>query len=197
MDMIKNVELNSAAQETNALVPADNALSAAVRQPAAPAPADTETPIETTFVAEKEQAPTQPSSSEEKKEEKAKTKKHRKTNHCREDHEHKRLIVTKETSKPGTAAFNELMEKRKLYPDYTITYRTAKPSDRLSVKGLTVKDMEKFIELNYPGDEKRMNEFKLQKQLSELYPAPITYLRNWFRRNYREYWTNAKKAANA
>ena len=135
---------------------------------------------------------------EEKKEEKAKTKKHRKTNHCREDHENKQLIVTKETSKPGTAAFNELMEKRKLYPDYTIVYRSAKPSEnRLSVKDLTAEKMEKFITLNYSGDKKRTDEFKLQKQLSDLYPAPITYLRNWFRRNYREYWTNAKKAANA
>ncbi len=187
------------AQETTALIATNNAVSTAVQKPAAPAPTDTEAPIETTFVAEKEQAPAQPSASDEKKEEK-KTKETRKTNHCREDHEHKRLIVTKETSKPGTAAFNELMEKRKLYPDYTIAYRTANSSDRLSVKGLTVKDMEQFIKLTYNNDEKRMKEFNLQKQLSELYPAPITYLRNWFRRNYRDYWTNAKKtkkAANA
>ena len=143
----------------------------------------------------REQAPAQPSTSEEKKEEK--TKKTRKTNHCREDHEHKRLIVTKETSKPGTAAFNELMGKRKLYPDYTITYRTANSSDRLSVRDLSVEDMEQFIKLTYNNDKKRMAEFNLQNQLSELYPAPITYLRNWFRRNYRNYWTNAKKAANA
>ena len=198
MDMIKNVELNSAAQANTALVPADNALSTTVQKSAAPAPADTEM-IETTFADEKEQAPAQPSTSEEKKEEtKTKTKKTRNTNHCREDHEHKRLIVTKETSKPGTAAFNELMEKRKLYPDYTIVYRSAKLSEnRLSVKDLTAEKMEKFITLNYSGDKKRTDEFKLQKQLSDLYPAPITYLRNWFRRNYREYWTNAKKAANA
>ena len=185
----------AAAQANTALVPANNELSTAVQKPAASAPDDTEM-IETTFADDKEQTPAQSSTSEEKKKEK-KTKETRKTNHCREDHEHKRLIVTKETSKPGTAAFNELMEKRKLYPDYTITYRTANSSDRLSVKGLTVKDMEKFIKLNYPGDEKRLSEFNLQNQLSELYPAPITYLRNWFRRNYRNYWTNAKKAANA
>ena len=195
--MIKNYELNTTAQETNALVSSNNALSTTVQKPAAPAPDDTEM-IETTFVAEKEQAPAQPSTSEEKKEEtKTKTKKTRNTNHCREDHEHKQLIVTKETSKPGTAAFIELMEKRKLYPDYTITYRTANSSDRLSVKDLTAEKMEKFIELNYPTDKKRMEEFNLQKQLSELYPVPITYLRNWFRRNCREYWENTKKAANA
>jgi len=57
--------------------------------------------------------------------------------------------------------------------------------------------MEQFIKLTYNNDKKRMAEFKLQKQLSELYRAPITYLRDWFRRNYREYWTNAKKAATA
>ena len=60
MDMIKNVELNSAAQETNALVPSDNALTTAVQKPAAPAPADTETPLETTFVEKKEQTSTAP-----------------------------------------------------------------------------------------------------------------------------------------
>ena len=183
------------AQETTALVATNNELSTTVQKLAAPAPDDTEM-IETTFADNKEQAPAQPSTSEEKKKEK-KTKETRKTNHCREDHEHKRLIVTKETSKPGTAAFNELIEKRKLYPDYTITYRTANSSDRLSVKDLTAEKMEQFIELNYPGDEKRLSEFNLQSQLSKLYPAPITYLRNWFRRNYRNYWTNAKKAANA
>lgn len=194
-DMMKNVEMNTAAQNTTAIVPTNNTLSTVVQQPATSAPADTEM-IETTFTDNKEQTPADTSTPEDKQEEK-KQKKTRKTNHCREDHEHKQLIVTKETSKPGTAAFNELMEKRKLYPDYTITYRTANSSDRLSVRGLSVEDMEQFIKLTYNNDKKRMAEFKLQKQLSELYRAPITYLRNWFRRNYREYWTNAKKAATA
>ena len=192
--MMKNVEMNTAAQNTTAIVPTNNTLSTAVQQPAAPAPADTEI-IETSFV-EHEQAPAAAPVDEAKQEEK-KQKKTRKTNHCREDHEHKQLIVTKETSKPGTAAFNELMEKRKLYPDYTIAYRTSNSSERLSVKDLSAKDMEQFIKLSTNNDKKRMAEFKLQKQLSELYRAPITYLRNWFRRNYREYWTNAKKAATA
>lgn len=128
--------------------------------------------------------------------EQQKGKKTRKTNHCREDHDNKQLIVTKETSKPGTAAFNELMEKRKLYPDYRIVYRTVNSSENhLSVKGLTEEKMKTFISLSYPNDAKRLNEFNLQKQLSELYPTPITYLRNWFRRNYRAYWDNARKSA--
>lgn len=149
----------------------------------------------TDLVVKKEQAPAQTSASE-KKEEKTKDKKTRKTNHCREDHDNKQLIVTKETSKPGTAAFNELMEKRKLYPDYKIVYRTIKSSDnRLSVKDLTSEKMEKFIKLTTNDNEKSMKEFNLQKQLSELYPVPLTYLRNWFRRNYREYWDNARKSA--
>ena len=57
--MDKNFELN-----TTAIVAANSTLSTAVQQPAAPAPADAEM-IETTFVAEKEQAPV-----DEKKEEK-------------------------------------------------------------------------------------------------------------------------------
>ena len=200
--MMKNYELNTAAQETNALVPANNELSTAVQNPAAPAPADTEM-IETTFVAEKEQAPSQPSTSEEKKEEtKTKTKKHRKTNHCREDHENKQLIVTKETSKPGTAAFNELMEKRKLYPDYTIVYRTAKSSESRSItNALTVENMRKYIEIKYPKDAARLAIFDTQEKLSALYSSPITYMRRWFRANYPKYWEDAKpdnkKAANA
>ena len=130
--------------------------------------------------------------------EKTKPKKHRKTRHCRENHKDRQLIVTKATSIPGTEAFNELMEKRKLYPDYTIIYRTAKPSEnRLSVKMLDVENMRRFIELSYPDDDRRLKEFDLQSHLSELYPSPITYLRNWFRRNHREYWDGAKKAENA
>lgn len=165
MDMTKKVEMNTTVQEN------------------------------TDLVVKKEQAPAQTSASE-KKEEKTKVKKTRKTNHCREDHDNKQLIVTKETSKPGTAAFNELMEKRKLYPDYKIVYRTIKSSDnRLSVKDLTSEKMEQFIKLTTNDNEKSMNEFNLQKQLSELYPVPLTYLRNWFRRNYREYWDNARKSA--
>lgn len=182
------------AQETTALVATNNALSTTAQKPAAPAPAETEAPVETSFVADKEQAPAAPA---EKKQEEKKTKKHRTTKHCVPDHDSKTLIVTKATSVPGSDAFNELMKQRALYPDYRITYRTANSSDRLSVKDLTAEKMEKFIELNYPTDKKRMEEFNLQKQLSELYPVPITYLRNWFRRNCREYWENTKKAANA
>ena len=186
----------AAAQEINALVPANNALSTAVQQPAAPAPADTEAPLETTFVEKTEQTSTASAEKKQEDKEQKKTKKTRKTNHCREDHDNKQLIVTKETSKPGTAAFNELMEKRKLYPDYKIVYRTIKSSDnRLSVKDLTSEKMEKFIKLTTNDNKKSMNEFNLQKQLSELYPVPLTYLRNWFRRNYREYWDNARKSA--
>ena len=154
--------------------------------------------IETTFTDDKVQAPAATSTPENKKEEEKKTKKRRKTRACVPDHDSKTLIVTKATSIPGSDAFNELMQQRALFPDYRITYRTANSSEsRLSVKDLSVKDMEQFIKLSTNNDEKRMAEFKLQKQLSELYRAPISYLRNWFRRNYREYWTNAKKAANA
>lgn len=191
-----------AAQADTALVPANNELSTAVQKPAAPAPADTEM-IETTFADEKEQAPVQSSTSKEKKEEKkTKPKKHRKTNHCREDHDSKQLIVTKETSKPGTAAFNELMEKRKLYPDYTIVYRTARKSeDRSITNGLTVENMRKYIEIKHPNDAVRLAIFDTQKKLSALYSSPITYMRRWFRANYPKYWEDAKpdnkKAANA
>lgn len=200
--MMKNYELNSAAQETTSPVPSNNELATTVQKPAAPAPDDTEM-IETTFADNKEQAPAQPSSSEEQKEEKkAKPKKHRKTNHCREDHDSKQLIVTKETSKPGTAAFNELMEKRKLYPDYTIVYRTARKSeDRSITNGLTVENMRKYIEIKHPNDTVRLNTFDTQKKLSALYSSPITYMRRWFRANYPQYWEDAKldnkKAANA
>ena len=199
-DMMKNVEMNTAAQNTTAIVAANNTLTTAVQQPAAPTPADTEM-IETTFTDDKEQAPAA-APADEKKEEKAKPKKHRKTTHCREDHEKKQLIVTKETTKPGTAAFNELMDKRKLYPDYTIVYRTARKSENRSItNGLTVENMRKYIEIKHPNDEARLGIFDTQKNLSELYSSPITYMRRWFRANYPRYWEDAKhdkkKAATA
>ena len=193
--MDKNFELN-----TTAIVAANNTLSTAVQQPAAPAPADTEM-IETTFV-EHEQAPAAAPVDEAKQEEKKKPKKHRKTNHCREDHEKKQLIVTKETTKPGTAAFNELMDKRKLYPDYSVVYRTTRKSENRSItNGLTVKNMRKYIEIKHPDDTARLDIFDTQKNLSELYSSPITYMRRWFRANYPQYWEDAKhdkkKAATA
>jgi len=200
-DMMKNVEMNTAAQETTAVVAANSTLSTAVQQPAAPAPADTEM-IVTTFTDNKEQASAAAPADEKKQEEKKKPKKHRKTNHCREDHEKKQLIVTKETTKPGTAAFNELMDKRKLYPDYTIVYRTARKSENRSItNGLTVENMRKYIEIKHPNDEARLGIFDTQKNLSELYSSPITYMRRWFRANYPQYWEDAKhdkkKAATA
>ena len=193
--MDKNFELNS-----TAIVAANNTLSTAVQQPAAPAPADAEM-IETTFVAEKEQAPAA-APADEKKEEKAKPKKHRKTNHCQENHKDRQLIVTKKTSIPGTDAFNELMDKRKLYPDYTIVYRTARKSENRSItNGLTVKNMRKYIEIKHPDDTARLDIFDTQKKLSELYSSSITYMRRWFRANYPQYWEDAKhdkkKAATA
>lgn len=166
--MMKNVELTETEQET------DTQTSAVADTSDASAQGSTSTT----------------SASEEKK----KSKKTRKTVECRVDHEERTLIVTKKTSIPGSPAFKELMQQRALYPDYTIVYRTAKSSEnRLSVKGLTIETMEKFIELNYADDKRRMAEFQLQKQLSDLYPVPINYLRNWFRRNCREYWENAKQ----
>ena len=68
MDMNKNVEMNTA------IVSANNTLSTAVQQPAAPAPTDTEI-IETNFV---EQAPAAVSATEKKQDEKPKkTEKHK------------------------------------------------------------------------------------------------------------------------
>ena len=199
-DMMKNVEMNTAAQNTTAIVPTNSTLSTAVQQPAAPAHADTEM-IVTTFTDNKEQAPAA-APADERKEEKAKPKKHRKTTHCQENHREKQLIVTKKTSIPGSDAFNELMDKRKLYPDYTIVYRTARKSENRSItNGLTVENMRKYIEIKHPNDAVRLDTFDTQKNLSELYSSPITYMRRWFRANYPQYWEDAKhdkkKAATA
>lgn len=201
MDMMKNVELNSAAQETNALVPADNALSTTVQQPAAPAPADIETPVETTFADEKEQAPEQLSTSEEKKEEK-KTKKTRKTKDCRVDHKERKITITKKASIPGTEAFKELAKAHKLYPDYEIVYRTARTSEsRAITNNLTVKKMKEYIDIFYPNDKVRKNTLNTMNRLSKLYPNPLSFMRKWFRSEYPQYWTYMeelnKKAANA
>lgn len=86
MDMNKNVEMNTA------IVSANNTLSTAVQQPAAPAPTDTEM-IETTFV-EQEQAPAAAPADEKKKDEEKKTKKRRTAKHCVPDHDSKTLVVT-------------------------------------------------------------------------------------------------------
>lgn len=202
MDMMKNYELDTAAQETTSPVPSNNELSTTVQKPAAPVPADTEAPVETTFADEKEQAPAQPSASDKKQEEKAKPKKTRKTNDCRVDHKEKKITITKKASIPGTEAFKELAKAHKLYPDYEIVYRTARTSEsRAITNNLTVEKMEEYIDIFHQDDEVRKNTFDTMNRVSKLYPNPLSFMRKWFRSEYPQYWTDAeelnKKAANA
>lgn len=189
MDMMKNYELNTAAQETNALVPANNAISTAVQKPAAPAPADTETPLETTFVEKKEQTPAVDSSSEKKQEEQKKTKKHRHVEHCKLVHEDDCIIITKDFAKrannPSSPEFKKLAMLRREFPTYSVVARTAESSStRPSMKGLTAEFMERHISLLHSAD---MAEYKTQKKISEAFKCPHMYMRNWFDKKYPDW----------
>ena len=191
----------AAAQANTALVPTNNELSTTVQKSAASVPSDTDTPVETTFVPEKEQA-TAVSAPAEKKDEKAKPKKTRKTNDCRVDHKERKIIITKKASIPGTEAFKELAKAHRLYPDYEIVYRTARTSEsRAITNNLTVEKMEEYINIFHPNDEARKNTLNTMNRVSKLYPNPLSFMRKWFRSEYPQYWTYMdelnKKAANA
>ena len=196
MDMIKNVGLNSAAQETNAQVPTNTSLSAAVQKPTAPAPADTETPLETTFVEKKEQTPAVDSSSEKndekKQEEQKKTKKHRHVEHCKLVHEDDCIIITKDFAKrandPSSPEFKKLAMLRREFPTYSVVARTAESSStRPSMKGLTAEFMERHIRLLHSAD---MAEYNKQKKISEAFKCPHMYMRNWFDKKYPDWREN-------
>ena len=128
MDMIKNYELDTAAQETNALVPANNALVASAQQTSAP-----------TIVLAPEK------------------KKHRNVEHCKVDFQKKKIILTKEFAKQAsivnTPEFNRLSELCQAYPQLKVITRKAKKSTtRPSMKGLTKDFMENHIAIRYPND---------------------------------------------
>lgn len=189
--MNKNVELNAVAQENTALAAVNNALSTAVQKPAARVPADTEAPIETSFVDNKEQAPAQPSASEEKKEEK-KTKKKRNVEHCKLVHEDDCIIITKDFAKrannPSSPEFKKLAMLRREFPTYSVVARTAESSStRPSMKGLTEKFMEKHIQTLYPND---MAEYNRQKEISKALKCSHMYMRNWFDKKYPDWREN-------
>lgn len=200
MDKIKNVELNTAAQETTAIVAANNTLSTTVQQPAAPSPADTDAPIETTFV-EKAQTPAA-APADEKKQEEGKKKKTRKVERCKVDIKKNAIVVTKEFAKRanviGSAEFNRLSDLCRAYPNFKVIARTATSSTtRPSMKGLTKEFMEKHIQTLHNADWAL---YLRQQQISEAFKSPYMYIRKWFVErypNWTEYVVQPDAAANA
>lgn len=187
--MMKNVEMNTAAQETTAIVAANNTLTTAVQQPAAPAPADTEI-IETTFTDEKEQAPAAAPADEKK------PKKHRNVEHCKVDFDKKAIIITKEFAKKAsiidTPEFNRLSDLCRAYPHLKVITRTAKKSTtRPSMKGLTKDFMEKHIKTLHNAD---WNLYLRQQAISEAFKCPYMYMRKWFTERYPNWADNEVQA---
>lgn len=109
--------------------------------------------------------------------EKSKSKEHRNVPACKVDTVKKTITFKKEALTPGTTAFNELMEMRKLFPEYIVMPRTAKKKSEDSMKGLTMEFMERHIRAQHKQD---IAEFMAQKRFSEGARSPYMYMRKWF-----------------
>ena len=174
--MIKNTGMNTAAQATTALVPANNAFTIPAQQTVQ---SDTQAIV---LAPEK--------------------KKHRNVEHCKVDFQKKKIILTKEFAKQAsiinTPEFNRLSELCQAYPHLKVITRKAKKSTtRPSMKGLTKEFMENHIAIRYPNDW-----ILYQRQLanSKAFKSPHMYMRKWFVErypNWNDYVVLPDTAANA
>ena len=97
---------------------------------------------------------------------------------CKVDTVQKTITFTKAAMVPNTPAFNELMEMRRMFPEFLVKPRTAKRKDpQNSVKGLTLEFMERHIRAQHLQD---VEEFLRQKRFSEGARSPYMYMRKWF-----------------
>lgn len=119
------------------------------------------------------------------------------------NHEDQTIVVTKAFNKqasiPGTSEFRALMGLRKLYPDYTITMRTATVSERKERhKGLNREFIEKYISrlsnaeealaefhrfVEYYGTEVESKKESGKKE----WKVPYGKMKSWFLKKYPNY----------
>ncbi len=104
------------------------------------------------------------------------------------NHAAKEIIITKtfeaEANVIGSKAYDELVKIRKDFPDYTIRRKEiAKNEDKKTFKGLTIKEMKRFIAT-------RSNEevalFEKVCKIAEVKQGKYAVIKKWFLNNYKE-----------
>ena len=111
-----------------------------------------------------------------------------KTNGVTFNHAAKEIIITKAfekaANKIGSTEYNELVKIRKDFPDYTIRRKEIeKSTSKQSHKGLTVKEMKRFISTR---DEKEVALFERVCEIAENKQGKYAVIKKWFLNNYKE-----------
>ena len=111
-----------------------------------------------------------------------------KTNGVTFNHAAKEIIITKAfekaANKIGSIEYNELVKIRKDFPDYTIRRKEIeKNTSKQSHKGLTVKEMKRFISTR---DEKEVVLFERVCEIAENKQGKYAVIKKWFLNNYKE-----------
>ena len=112
------------------------------------------------------------------------------------NYEENQIIVTKSFLKEagiiGSAAYTELVQIRKDFPDYRIVEREInKKNDKRTYGELTYKKMSEYIEAR-EGDNAKMvlDEFERVQQLSKIHSGPYAFVKNWFLNRYGDEFKN-------
>ena len=111
-----------------------------------------------------------------------------KTNGVTFNHAAKEIIITKAfekaANKVGSTEYNELVKIRKDFPDYTIRRKEIeKNTSKQSHKGLTVKEMKRFISTR---DEKEVVLFERVCEIAENKQGKYAVIKKWFLNNYKD-----------
>ena len=111
-----------------------------------------------------------------------------KTNGVTFNHAAKEIIITKAfekaANKIGSTEYNELVKIRKDFPDYTIRRKEIeKNTSKQSHKGLTVKEMKRFISTR---DEKEVVLFERVCEIAENKQGKYAVIKKWFLNNYKD-----------
>ena len=111
-----------------------------------------------------------------------------KTNGVTFNHAAKEIIITKAfekaANKVGSTEYNELVKIRKDFPEYTIRRKEIeKNTSKQSHKGLTVKEMKRFISTR---DEKEVALFERVCEIAENKQGKYAVIKKWFLNNYKD-----------
>lgn len=95
----------------------------------------------------------------------------------------------KEAGIIGSAAYTELAQIRRDYPDFTIAQREiAKKPGKKAYGKLTYKVMGEFISAQEEAEKAPvvLEEFKRVKELSKAYSGSYTFVKTWFLNRYKD-----------
>ena len=111
-----------------------------------------------------------------------------KNNRYEFNHEAKEIIITKafakESSVIGSSAYKELLRLKKDWSDYTIKVREIKKKEnKKSFKGLTIKEMRRFLATVGENDLKL---FDKACEIAEGKQGKYAIMKKWFLNKYQE-----------